>query len=85
MTVKGKVTAAVRGLILHWIPFARAVIPHAAHFRCVQSQIRAFSILTKDIWNMDETGLAVGLCVNGYVVSGTGTHRVNVKVSQNRG
>jgi hypothetical protein len=56
----------------------------AAHFQRVQSQIRKFNILTEDIWNMDETGLAMGLCANGYVVSGKGKRRVHVKAPQNR-
>jgi hypothetical protein len=56
----------------------------AAHFQRVQSQIRMFNILTEDIWNMNETGLAMGLCANGYVVSGKGKRRVYVKAPQNR-
>jgi hypothetical protein len=55
----------------------------AAHFQRVQSQIRKFNILTEDIWNMDETGLTMGLCANGYVVSGKGKRRVYVKAPQN--
>ena len=50
-----------------------------AHFQRVQSQIQKFNILTEDIWNMDETGLAMGLCANGYVISGKGKCRVYVK------
>jgi len=42
----------------------------AVHFQRVQCQIRKLDILTKGIWNMDETGLAIGLCANGYVVPG---------------
>jgi hypothetical protein len=34
--------------------------------------VQKFNIVTEDIWNMDETGLALGLCANGYVVSGQG-------------
>jgi hypothetical protein len=33
---------------------------------------------------MDETGLAMGLYSNGYVVSGQGQRRVHVKTPQNR-
>jgi len=55
-----------------------------AHFQRVQTLIRKFNILTEDIWNMDETGLAMGLCANGYVVSGQGKRRVYVKTPQNR-
>jgi hypothetical protein len=56
----------------------------AAHFQRVQSQIRKFNILTEDIWNMDETGLAMGLCANGYVVSGKGKRRVYIKAPKSR-
>jgi hypothetical protein len=33
---------------------------------------------------MDETGIAMGLCSNGYVISGKGKRRVYVKAPQNR-
>jgi len=33
---------------------------------------------------MNETGLAMGLCANGYVVSGQGKCQVYVKAPQNR-
>jgi len=36
-----------------------------AHFQRVQALIRKFNIPTEGIWNMDETGLAIGLCANG--------------------
>jgi hypothetical protein len=54
------------------------------HFQRVQALIQKFNIQTEDIWNMDETGLAMGLCANGYVVSGQGKRRVYVKTPQNR-
>jgi hypothetical protein len=54
------------------------------HFQRVQALIQKFNIQTEDIWNMDETGLAIGLCANGYVVSGQGKRRVYVKTPQNR-
>jgi hypothetical protein len=56
----------------------------AEHFRRVQNLIQSHGILSDDIWNMDVTGIAMGLCTNGCVISGKGKRRVYAKAPQNR-
>jgi len=76
--------------ILHWgtIRVCQSSKLHldiiAEHFRRVQNLIQSHDILSDDIWNTDETGIAVGLRSNGYVISGKGKRRVYVKAPQNR-
>jgi hypothetical protein len=58
-----------------------------AHCQRAQALVQKLSILTAsaDIWNMDETGLAMGLYFNGYAVLCRCQRRVHsVKTPQNR-
>lgn len=50
-----------------------------AWYALVKRNIDAHGILSADIWNMDETGLAVGSSLNGRVIGSTATKRTYKK------
>lgn len=43
-----------------------------------------FGVQHKDIWNMDETGIALGLCANSQLLASSSKKKVYVKSTQNR-
>ena len=55
-----------------------------AFFGYFQSVVDKYNVRPADIWNMDETGLAMGVCNNSYVFSSIDKHRAYTKTPHTR-
>ena len=53
-------------------------------FKTLDTVVRTYNISTDNIWNMDETGIALGVCTNTRVLARAGKKRTYTESPENR-